>query len=237
MTGCSVESLDSTDNLLTAEAKFKIQEVEKSMHLLESEICFSEAPVFVFDFPQNQNGPHSASTDIKLQIETYPGSDEWEAFEDLTYSGSGPEEYTYEDEVLEIGTYSFRAKIGAGGFEYLATLNIVDCSDCEESFSYVDNEDGTYTFTYVPEEDMVDANLVFTFAQGVAVDGLEGWTSNGVTKQMKMDLEACETYSWTVGLDTDCRGVGQPNANLWTDFKVNDVSKKGDLGNIVESCD
>ncbi len=237
--GCSVESVDSTESLLTADGKIKIQEtVEQSMSLMESEICLGEAPVFVLEFPQRLNGPNEADTDIKLQIETYPGSDEWEPFADLTYSGSGPEEYTYDEELFEEGTYSFRANFlgSGGGFTHLVNLDVVDCSDCEESLDYAENEDDSYTFTYIPEEDIEDAKLVFTFAQGVAVEGLDGWDSNGVTNQTIMDLEACEEYSFTVILDTDCNGVGQPNANLWTDFTVNGDSKKDELSNIVQAC-
>ncbi|MFC0261480.1 hypothetical protein [Fontibacter flavus] len=107
---------------------------------------------------------------------------------------------------------------------------------CDNSLSYVDHGDGTYTFTFVPKQDMNDANLVFTFAQGVTIGGLDNWEAKGVTMQKKMNMIAFSTYTWTVELDTNCRGVGQPNANLWTDFTVNGDSKKCDLKNIVKSC-
>ncbi len=235
VTGCSVESIDSTENLLTADAKLKAQEVEKSLSFLDAEICAGETPVFVFNFPQNQNGPHLANTDIKIQIETYPGSDEWLPFKDLSFSGTGPQEYMYEDEVVEIGSYSFRAKIGAGGFDYKVTLDVVDCSNCEESFNYVVNPDDTYTFTYIPEEDMAGAKVVFTLAQSDSDTGLEGWEEKGATKQKEMDLKACVVYEWTVTLTPNCPGNTTTN-NVWTDFKVNDISKKGDLANIVTNC-
>src|SRR5690606_12809446 len=112
-----------------------------------------------------QSGPKA--TEIKIQLlDTI--NDQWLEFKDLSYPGAGSdEEYIYNDEILKEGKYYFRAKIGAGGFDYYDTLNVVDCSDCEESFTYVTNNDGTYTFTYVPAEDMDDASIVFTFAQGV----------------------------------------------------------------------
>lgn len=234
--GCSTEPIE-TEALESFDAKVKAQEVDKSMTLAEAEICYGDAPVFVFDFPQNQNGPHDADTDVKIQMETYPGSDEWESFLNLTFSGEGPVEYSYEDEIFETDLYSFRAKIGSGGFNYSATLEVIDCSDCEESFSYLDNEDGSYTFTYIPEEDMENAEVVFTFAQGVTVDGLEGWGSNGVTLQSNLNFEACVEYSWTVELDPRCNGKGQSTPNLWTDFKINDISKKNDeTPNIEGVC-
>ncbi|HSI77088.1 MAG TPA: hypothetical protein VK957_14405 [Lunatimonas sp.] len=135
----------------------------------------------------------------------------------------------------------YRNNMSGGGAGNLGTLNtsydlIGVCQDCDESFDYTMNEDGSYTFNYIPSEDMNDAELVFTFAQGVVVAGLNDWETKGSTKEMSMNLVACETYSWTVTLDTDCGGVGQPKANLWTDFKVNDESLKGDLENITKTC-
>ncbi|WP_339697755.1 hypothetical protein [Algoriphagus aquimarinus] len=125
--------------------------------------------------------------------------------------------------------------LDAGNVSY--TL-IGECSDCEESFSYVDNGDNeAYVFTYIPAEDMSAAALVFTFAQGVAASatGLDGWATNGSTRQITMDLVACQEYTWTVDLIADCSG-NSPNSNVWTDFKVNTVSKKGTLSDITESC-
>ncbi|MBK5191868.1 MAG: membrane lipoprotein lipid attachment site-containing protein [Flavobacteriaceae bacterium] len=238
VTGCSVESIDSTENLLTADAKFKIQEVGKSADLLDSEICAGEAPVFVFNFPQNQNGPNNADTNIKIQIETFPGSGEWDIFEDLTYAGAGPEEYTYNDEILEVGTYSFRVKIGAGGFDFAVTLNIVECPDCDESFSYTANGGNSYTFFYTPAEDMANASLVFTFAQSVVASGYDwpDWNGSSSTRTETMDLDACTTYEWEVELSKDCSG-SSPNSNVWTDFKVDGVSKKNSATlNITQSC-
>ena len=240
MTACSVEPIDSTKNLLTADARATIQpniEPVKSMDLLESEICADEAPVFVFNFPQNQNGFNPADTDIKIQIETFPGSGVWKSFEDLTYAGAGPEEHTIE--ILEVGTYSFRVKIGAGGFEYAATLNVVECPDCEESFSYTANGGNSYTFFYTPAEDMANASLVFTFAQSVVASGYDwpDWNGSSSTRTETMDLDACTTYEWEVELAKDCSG-NSGNSNVWTDFKVDGVSKKNsETPNITQSCD
>ena len=112
---------------------------------------------------------------------------------------------------------------------YLRELCVVDC---EESFSYTDNGDNTYTFTYIPAEDLTDAVLVFTFPQDILDEGLDNWTKNGQTLQTTMDLEACETYEWTVKLT--CKDLNNPQ-NKWSDFKVNNYSKKGTLDNI--KCD
>lgn len=110
------------------------------------------------------------------------------------------------------------------------------CVTCEESFSYVVNGNNSYTFTYIPSENNPQATLVFTFAQSVVVTGLDGWSTNGATSQKTMDLAACQPYNWTVSLTPDCSGVGNKKSNGWTDFKVNDISKKGSLSNIEITC-
>lgn len=142
----------------------------------------------------------------------------------------------------DIVTVSFYVSGLGGGSDNrfqtgIISYNLRDiCSDCVENFSYINNGNGSYTFTYVSEEDINDAQLVLTFAQGVVVEGLDNWSTNGSTRQLMRDINKCEKYKWTVGLVTDCNGQGQNSANLWTDFKVNGVSKKGELDNIVKSC-
>ena len=148
----------------------------------------------------------------------------------------GDEPIVYTIEEAAVGTYSFRYKVGSGGFTEADPIVIESCDDCEESFSYVDNQNGTYTFKYIPEENMTGAEVVFTFAQGVVITGLDDWSSNGVTKQKTMDFDACEMYTWTVTLTSDCNGQGQQTVNAWTDFNVNSESKKGELKNIVLLC-
>ncbi len=115
---------------------------------------------------------------------------------------------------------------------------MVENCGCEESFTYVDNWDMTYTFTYIPEQDMPGAELVFTFAQGTSVAGLELWYNNGKAQTWHLtdDLNACQTYSWTVTLDANCPGKSGEN-NVWTDFKVNEVSKKDDSEDkFIQTC-
>lgn len=147
-------------------------------------------------------------------------------------------EYTYTPDA--VGTRTFRAVFSGGGNGYNASQSLgtdveaVSC-DCDESFSYVENEDGTYTFTFVPNADYTGASLVFTFPQSALNgDPLPGWTYNGQTMQTTMDLEACETYEWTVSLS--CKDLNNPQ-NKWTDFKVNNESlkEKYELSNI--KCD
>lgn len=129
-------------------------------------------------------------------------------------------------------SFSIYQEGGSNPVSLSADYNLIGICEfgCEESFYYVENTDGTYTFTYIPAEDMVDALVVFTFAQGVVVSGLEDFGSSGVTMQDILNFDACQTYSWTVEMTGDC------GRNLWTDFKVNGESKKGGLPNIVMDC-
>ncbi|OGS72510.1 MAG: hypothetical protein A3F91_02870 [Flavobacteria bacterium RIFCSPLOWO2_12_FULL_35_11] len=133
-------------------------------------------------------------------------------------------EYTLTSVIVFGGPQAELTGINYGVYEYCPI-------GCDEEFTYVDNGDKTYTFTYTPEADAIGALVEFTFAQGVAVSGLSApFTQNGGVSSVWsaiMDLNECETYTWTVTLDADCSG-NSPQSNVWTDFKVNSVSKKLD---------
>lgn len=163
-----------------------------------------------------------------------------------------PLEYNYEaSDKPRTFTVVYYGSSGYCSSEDNITIDTKDCSlpgeddTCEESFTYSLNNDGSYTFNYVPAEDFVNANVVFTFAQGVTVSGdLNDWSKNGVTRQKTMNLNACETYSWTVTLAPDCKGQTK-KSNVWTDFKVvpqdatledSAYSKKESPDNIEMSC-
>jgi hypothetical protein len=93
-------------------------------------------------------------------------------------------------------------------------------SDCVEAFSYVDNgDDAPYTFKYTPSEDMTDVLVEFTFAQGVVVTGLDGFTQNGGGNSSvwsaTLSFEACTEYTFTVDLSADCSGKsGNSNVSV-----------------------
>ncbi|EKB47304.1 Ig-like domain-containing protein [Cecembia lonarensis] len=153
---------------------------------------------------------------------------------------------TYTVDPASLGSYSFTSHyIGKGSNGYNdssseeLTVNVIECNeDCEEDFGYeADEALSTITFTFTPTEDITGANLVFTFAQS-AVVSMEGFSAVGATMQATMDLEACETYTFTANIEElRCTGTGQSTVNVWTDFKVNDESKKNeDTPNIVWAC-
>ncbi len=217
--GCSADALN--EDLIVADAKFKVT-VAESFNVPEG-ICAGVPAQFSF----------AAAVGTNLQVQQLING-VWVQVYQTSQSRSNPQ--TFELSFAEAGSYSLRYKIGNGGFTNASPVMVSNCNDCEESFSYSTNDDGSYTFTYVPAEDMDDAEVVFTFAQSVAVNGLDGWNKNGQTMQNSMDLDACTTYEWTVELLKNCNGNSN-NSNVWTDFKVNDVSRKNDATpNITENC-
>jgi hypothetical protein len=173
------------------------------------------------------------------QIRMWDG-DEWIQ---VASAGNSSNPLTYTT-TLAAGTYYFGYKLGAtfypspsapvtDGFE----VEIDNC--CVPGFTYIDNEDGTYTFTLVPEEDLDNAELVFTFAQSYQSGLSEEWeqAGQGQTMQTTMNLVACETYEWTVTLVANCSG-NSGQSNVWTDFKINDISQKADPEDkFIQDCD
>ncbi|MFO7674334.1 MAG: hypothetical protein R6V74_11550 [Lutibacter sp.] len=202
--------------------------VEGSFNL-PSQVCAGEPADFCFTAPIGTN----------LQVQQLIAG-EWEqVYQSSQSTLANP---CFPLTFATAGDYQLRYKIGSGGFSAPVTVTVINCG-CDESFNYAANGGGSYTFTYIPAEDLENANLVFTFAQGVTVTGLTDWSSNGVTMQKTMNLEACTTYTWTVTLTPNCSGNSN-NSNVWTDFKVvnndgdllNDSKKNNKTPNIVISC-
>jgi len=120
------------------------------------------------------------------------------------------------------------------------------CNDsCEESFSYEENENGSYTFTYISAEDLTGAEVKFTCPHIVSFEALDGKTytvnpgnSHGSPTVLTWngDIEACTPVTFTLDFEADCDQNNGGFANLFTDFKVNDVSKKGTNPSIKFNC-
>ena len=257
VTGCSVESIDSTENLLTADASVKVQVVEN--------------PLGFYSGP-NLKATVSITNDCdNLYIEIVPtGDDPTDAKLGVFTDGALPEANGGSGNVKTDGfaglatatdlkwtiplneATSFNIFINAWGDwtgaelseginqTYISyTADYSGCGDCEESFSYVANVDGSYTFTYVPAEDLEEAEVIFTFAQSVVASGYDwpDWNEKSSTRTEIMSFEACSVNIWTLFLTGDCSGHSG-ESNLWTDFKVDGDSKKNDATpNITQSCD
>ena len=120
------------------------------------------------------------------------------------------------------------------------------CSDgCEESFSYMENEDGSYTFSYISAEDLDGAVVKLTSPHISGFEALDGknytvnpGNGNGSPTVLSWtgDIEACQEITFAINFEADCDQTNNGFANIFTDFKVNDVSKKGDNPTIKVEC-
>lgn len=233
-TSCSVESLDSTENLLTADASAKLKASNTSSMVFLDNVCASEETIITVNFdqktnPQGKNLPTNVKVDLMVDgewVDIYRNN-----VNDVT---SVSIEYTFE----VAKDYTLRYSAEEGKWNANQILTVKNC--CIESFTYLDNADGTYTFTYKVGEDMEGAVLVFTFAQGSYVSGLSGDFSqngnNGQTYKATMNLKKCDVLKYTLTLKADCNGQSK-SSNVWTDFKVNNVSKKAnEEDKFVASC-
>ena len=233
VTACSVESMDSTENLLTADLKAKVNATSSTEMLFEENVCAGEETVITVNFPQRKN-PQGKNLPTTVKIELMvEGS--WlniyeEELNDVTTTSFN---YTFNDAM----EYELRYSAETGPWNDSQFLEVSDC--CTEGFTYIDNGDRTYTFTYKAGEDMDNAKLVFTFAQGAYVSGLSvdfSQNGNGHTYEAIMDLEKCDVLEYTVTLSPTCTGANN-SSNVWTDFKVNEVSQKANIEDkFTASC-
>lgn len=118
--------------------------------------------------------------------------------------------------------------------------------ECEEGLSI--HQDGDcWVFTYVSAEAISGAEVSFTIPHITGFESCDGkeYTVNqgrgrGANTVLTWtgDIPACEEISFSLQLDPDCNRNNAGFAILWSDFKVNGVSKKGNNSNIVyDDCD
>ena len=234
VSGCSVESIDSTENLLTADASAKIKAANTSTLVFLESVCAGEETLITVNFNQKTNTQgNNLPTNVKVDLMV---DGEWTDIYRNNVNDVTSVSFNYTFDIAK--DYTLRYSAEGGPWNPNQILTVVNCNSCEESFSYTSNENGSYTFTYIPAEDMDDAIVVFTFAQSVVASGYDwpNWNGTSSTRTETMDLDACSVYKWTVFLSGDCSG-NSPNSNIWTDFKVNEVSKKNDnTPNLTQSC-
>ncbi|WP_246054156.1 MULTISPECIES: hypothetical protein [Antarcticibacterium] len=121
MTGCSVESLDSTDNLVTADMRAGVKSnVVESFNVPEL-ICAGEEATFSI----------TAAIKTNLQVqEYYPATEEWVQIFQAGQSASENESFTRTWN--EPGSYLLKYKIGGGGF----TEIWIEVENCQQTCTY-----------------------------------------------------------------------------------------------------
>ena len=127
----------------------------------------------------------------------------------------------------------------AGGTETYS-INYIPyeiCQDCDESFSYTTTDNLHVVFTYISEIDLEDAILKFTCPQIDYYTANDAKTYSPNPGQMNGTdnvltwtgaITHCVPITFDLTFTPHCVGTGggNPHANVWTDFTVNDVSKK-----------
>ena len=233
------EIVNDEDSLLLKKARLSAQQVTDAISGVEGTVCAGTQLQICISFAQAYTG-NGSTMQTNGQVQLFLGDNpsttdvvETDYWLQIAHQNSNTG-FCFDYTFASAGTYSLKYKASNSQWSY-ATVEVVNCG-CKEYFTYVDNGNNSYTFTYIPAEDMPQAALVFTFAQGVAVTGLDDWSTHGVTRQKTMDLVACNTYTWTVTLNPDCSGKGNSKSNVWTDFNVGVDSKKGSLENIEILC-
>ena len=124
-------------------------------------------------------------------------------------------------------------------------VGICKNNSCEESFTYKKGMKGGYSFSYIPSEDVSGAEIKFTCPHISAFYELDDkaytvnpGNGNGSPTVLTWngDLTACQEITFDLRFIADCNQNNSGFANVFTDFKVNGESKKGDLENIRFSC-
>lgn len=128
-----------------------------------------------------------------------------------------------------------------------AEVTTNDCvTICEENFSYVTTDNKNVVFTYISPVALTNAVVKFTCPQiggYIANDGKiytsNSGQSNGTDNVLTWtgDIPACGdgitfSFSFTPNCVYNEKSEKWNTPNVWSDFKVNEVSKKGTLGNI-----
>ncbi|WP_053990278.1 hypothetical protein [Mangrovimonas sp. TPBH4] len=160
---------------------------------------------------------------------TYALPMDWEACDQISF--------TIEENILPEGQQTI--------FDNAITYSLIGICPCEESFSYEHLGDNSYVFTYSNVEAMENAVVQFTCPHIVDFTPLDGKEysvnpGNGPGAPTVLtwigDLEACSETTFAIVFDADCDQNNANFANIFTDFKVNGDSKKGDASNIKFIC-
>jgi hypothetical protein len=235
------EIVNDEDSLLLKKARLSAQQVTDAISGVEGTVCAGTQLQICISFAQAYTG-NGSTMQTNGQVQLFLGDNpsttdvvETDYWLQIAHQNSNTG-FCFDYTFASAGTYSLRYKASNAQWSS-ATVTVVNCG-CEENFTYVANGNNSYTFTYIPAEDMTNVPVDFTFAQGSYVSGLTSEFSqngNGQTYSALLSFEGCAPVSWTVTLAPNCSGHS-PDSNAWTDFKVNNISQKRNLSNIVIPC-
>ncbi len=148
-------------------------------------------------------------------------------------------------EACDIVDFDIRQEGQGSPIDLSGDYSLFSFCGCEEDFYYEENADGSYTFIYTADENLGNAEVKFTTPHITDFEALDGkeYTSNpgqgngsNTVLTWTGDITMCEEITFTLALDADCSQNNAGFATVFSDFKVNDDSKKGETGNIKVDC-
>ncbi len=237
--GCSVDSLDSEDQINSYDAKGdngKPSADEISLEFSPNEACAGESVNYCLTFPQATNGGGNKSTnvlvDLKVEGDDPETSDEIENsyYVDI-FRGQGDTYVCFDYTIEEEGVYEIRYKTaGNNGVEWISDQIVVeDCSNCDNllvaeltcgdtsilEVSFVAEESGPIVIQggLTSGTSIIDAQSE-ALEQNLTHPGVVN--SNANVTRWEGDVTACEEVTITIEF-TGGNGIGD-----WT-AKRNDI--------------
>ncbi|MUP46346.1 hypothetical protein E0K83_11385 [Gramella sp. BOM4] len=170
LSGCSVDVIDSSEEIISADARPTMQNTEESIYFEPNQACDGEATQFCLDFPQATAGPNLKESQVLIDLKVMgddPETDEEEEyyFEEL-FRGKGNTEACFEH-TFEEGSYDIRFKI-AGVSEWIDDSIVVEsCDECTNNLT-----------AELTCEDTRVLNIIFT-AEEAGPIVIQGGLTNG----------------------------------------------------------
>ncbi len=210
VTACSVESIDSTENLITADAKFRSQSAV-TITAPEGVLCVGETYMFSVD----------VNTTSNFQVQQLIGG-VWTQVHLANQGQTGSAPFAV---VLEEGENSFRYTnqgSGSNWVVYPSTFTGTDCNTCEDSLE-VDLECGetnTATFTFTAEEagsiviqGGLTSGTTITSSGSNVLTRVDHQSAGGPSNVTRWEgvVEACDEVTVTISF-TGGNGIGDWSA-------------------------
>ncbi|WP_163714392.1 hypothetical protein [Mangrovibacterium lignilyticum] len=198
---------------------------------------------FVYDDHACLGVPHEfvieAAEDENMQIQAEFTDGEWTQIAQISKSDEASTTfvYTFSAELIEKeNPIQLRYKSGNGGFTKGYYITIDDCG-CEESFAYETEDNLSVVFAYTSDVDLENAEVKITCPHIFPTDGFiaeDGKvyevnnTGNHTVLTWTGDIAACQEITFDLTFIPDCskKNNGNGAVTIWTDFKVNEASKK-----------